>query len=194
MTPRLIGPLTALALVCSSAAYMSAQDRNSPPTRAGGSPETQAAPRPDSLTLNGCLDRAPDGTYQLTHARLAPLASTGAPETSGTAGTSGRAVPDDTRPSPDRPRPSSPAPVTEVPQTWILKSASDLAPHVGHQVEVIGRPSAPYGTSGSNTATTATPDTTATGARMKRPGDDAHSVEVQGVRMISRACVSPAEP
>jgi len=131
-----------------------------------------------TLSLTGCLDRTNDGTYELRNARSAPAGTAATPGSSAptpgaTAGTSGAA---------------NSAGAGEVPTTWVLKSTSDLAPHVGHTVQVTGRMSAPEGTGGSNTATTTPPTTTATGARIKKPGEEAKSIDVQAVRMISRAC------
>ena len=129
-----------------------------------------------TLSLTGCLDRANDGTYELRNARTTPAGSetAGSPQTTaGATGTSGAA--------------STPK-ADDAQATWILKSTTDLAPHVGHSVTITGRMSAPAGTSGSDTATTSPPTTTATGARMRKPGEEARSVDVQSVRMISRAC------
>jgi len=132
-----------------------------------------------TLSLTGCLDRANDGTYELRNARTSPAgseATPGSPQTTtGATGTSGVTG-------------SAKGSAGDVPTTWILKSTTDLAPHVGHSVQVTGRMSAPAGTGGSDTATTSPPTTTATGARMKKPGEETKSVDVQSVRMISRAC------
>jgi len=132
-----------------------------------------------TFTLTGCVDRANDGTYQLKNARPRPPASDskrGSPDTStGATGTSGAAT---------APQGAG----NNAASTWILKSTTDLAPHVGHSVEITGRMSQPAGTGGSETATTSAPTTTATGARMKKPGEDAKSFDVQAVRMISRSC------
>jgi len=132
-----------------------------------------------TFTLIGCLDRANDGTYQLKNSRPGPPASDSkqsSPDAStGTTGTSSAA--DASKGTGNNPA-----------STWILKSTTDLAPHVGHSVQITGRMSSPTGTSGSDTATTSAPTTTATGARMKKPGEDAKSIDVEAVRMISRAC------
>jgi hypothetical protein len=134
---------------------------------------------PDTFSLTGCLDRRNDGTYELRNARMKPIGTDTTPGNPGTtssaAGTSGATS-------------AAKAPVDSTPSTWILKSTTDLAPHVGHAVEVSGRMSAPDGTGGSDTATTSNPTTTATGARMKTRGEEAKSVDVQVVRMISRSC------
>ena len=131
------------------------------------------------LTMTGCVDRANDATYQLRDARPASTADAtrppgtaagGAAGTSGTAGASGAT-----------------AAVDAEQNTWILKSTTDLAPHVGHSVQITGRMSSPD-SGDTNTATTASPTTTATGARVKKPGEEARSVDVQSVRMISRSC------
>ena len=131
------------------------------------------------LSLTGCLDRANDGTYELRNARVSSPGSETTPAspqaTSGPTGTSGATAPAKTE-------------AGDVSSTWILKSTTDLAPHVGHSVQITGRMSSPTGTGGSDTATTSPPTTTATGARMKKPGEEAKSVDVQSVRMISRAC------
>lgn len=131
-----------------------------------------------TLSLTGCLDRANDGTYELKNARPSPgTADTkqGSQTSPGTTGTGGA-----TNRSSDS--------AASAPETWILKSTTDLAPHVGHSVQITGRLSALAGAGGSDTATTSNPTTTATGARMKKPGEDAKSVDVQAVRMISRSC------
>jgi len=133
----------------------------------------------DTFTLTGCLDRANDGTYELRNAH--PSAATSESRTSaeagaGATGTSGASSG------------ASKTAGSDAPTTWILKSTTDLAPHVGHSVQITGRMSSPDGSGGSDAATTSAPTTTATGARMKKPGEDAKSVDVQAVRMISRSC------
>jgi len=129
-----------------------------------------------TLSLTGCVDRANDGTYQLRNARMSkaePDKAPGSPQPStGATGTSG----------------STKAEAGDAASLWILKSSTDLAPHVGHSVQITGRMSAPAGTGGNDTATTSDPTTTGTGARMKKPGEEARSVDVQSVRMSSRAC------
>lgn len=144
-----------------------------PPGRASRVP----GQAPGTIRMTGCLDRANDGTYQLRNASVSPggtRPSAGTPgrDQSTAAGTSG----------------VEKTAAAATGNTWILKSTTDLAPHVGHSVEVTGRTSAPSGASGSDTATTSPPTTTVTGARMSKPGEDSHSVDVQSVRMISRAC------
>ena len=132
-----------------------------------------------TLSLTGCVDRANDGTYQLRNARMSPVEqdkTAGPPQTTaGATGTSGSTS-------------AARAEAGDAPSLWILKSSTDLAPHVGHSVQITGRMSAPAGAGGTDTATTSDPTTTATGARMKKPGEEARSVDVQSVRMISRAC------
>lgn len=142
---------------------------------ASARPETQAS----MLKVVGCLDRAPNGTYQLKNARLEPLGQPanragGAGTTSGATGTSGA-----TR--------AARAPMTDATGTWILKSTTDLAPHVGHQITVTGRPSS-LRSSADDAATTAPPTTTATGARVKEPGETSRSLDVDSVTMLARAC------
>ncbi len=143
--------------------------------------QTRPSPGADTsmLTVTGCLDRAPNGTYQLKNARLAPLGQapargSGPGTTAGATGTSGVSS-------------AARAAVSDAPGTWILKSTSDLAPHVGHQVSVSGRPSS-LRTSADDAATTAPPTTTATGARVKDPGESARSLDVDSVAMLARAC------
>jgi len=135
--------------------------------------------RSGTFSLTGCLDRANDGTYELRNARMSsaePDKAPGAPQTTtGATGTSGSTG-------------AARAEAGDASSLWILKSSTDLAPHVGHSVQITGRMSASAGTGGSDTATTSDPTTTATGARMKKPGEEARSVDVQSVRMISRAC------
>ena len=139
-------------------------------------PETSGT---GTFTLTGCLDRANDGTYQLKNARPSAPASDSKQSSPGTStgatGTSGAAD-------------AAKSAGNNAASTWILKSTTDLAPHVGHSVQITGRMSSPAGTGGSDTATTSAPTTTATWARMKKPGEDAKSVDVQAVRMISRSC------
>lgn len=131
-----------------------------------------------TLSLTGCLDRANDGTYQLRNARpsKAEDKAPGSPQTStGATGTSGSTS-------------AAKGEAGDARSLWILKSSTDLAPHVGHSVQITGRMSARAGTGGTDTATTSDPTTTATGARMKKPGEEARSLDVQSVRMLSRAC------
>lgn len=135
-----------------------------------------SAMKPDVLTLTGCLDRAPNGTYQLLHA------SRDAAGPGGATGTSGSAA---TPPASSARGTSSPAPREDAP--WILKSPTDLAPHVGHKVQITGRPSATRPSS-DDAATTTPPTTTSTGARVKDPGEAERSLDVSGVRMLARAC------
>jgi len=157
--------MAALVSLFTGGARAQQPDTKAPDTKPGG-----------TMSLTGCLDRANDGTYELRNARTNPAGAEtpGSPgPTAGATGTSGA---------------TSSAKGGEVPATWILKSTSDLAPHVGHTVQITGRMSAPAGTGGSDAATTTPPTTTATGARLKKPGEEARSVDVQAVRMISRAC------
>jgi hypothetical protein len=140
----------------------------------------RASSGPDTFSLTGCLDRRNDGTYELRNAHMNPIGTDTIPGKPGT-GTTSSAT------GTSGPSSAAKAPVDSTASDWILKSTTDLAPHVGHSVEVTGRMSAPTGT-GSDSATTANPTTTATGARIKKPGEDAKSVDVESVRMISRSC------
>lgn len=144
------------------------------------SPQAQQGPRgtTDTITLTGCLDRAPNGIYQLKNARLAPLGQT---DTVGTTGTTASGT------GTSNPTSAARAAVTAEPATWMLKSTSDLAPHVGHEVRVTGRPGESRRTS-DDTATTSPPTTTSTGARVKAPGEQDRALEVQAVTMIARTC------
>jgi hypothetical protein len=171
----------------------------------------------NALTLTGCLDRAPNGTYELRNAKMAAPGntapgsasgssaagisaradsnssgssttdrSTGASGSTGATGTSGT-VPSGSGAS--SAAGAAGAPMSNNESTWILKSSTDLAPHVGHQVQITGHPSAAAGSgSGSASATTSNPTTTATGPRTETGAQSAHSVEVQAVRMISQSC------
>jgi hypothetical protein len=137
--------------------------------RAGAAPiveQGESKGSAETLTLTGCLDRTADGTYQLRNA------AGGVPGT--------ELVPGGAK-----------APAAGLTTTWNLKSRTDLAPHVGHQVQITGRSSA--GSSkkkGKDSATTAAPTTTATGARMKVPEENFRSVDVQSLRMISTSCAA----
>jgi len=172
----------------------------------------------DTMTLTGCLDRASNGTYELRNARMsapgagstassAPGASTttasagasstgsAAPGTtadrtgsSGTAGATGTTGTTASGTGTTSATSAAHAPMSDMAMTWTLKSTTDLAQHVGHQVQITGRPSGASANTGSNTATTSSPTTTATGARMESAAQNAHSVEVQAVRMISQSC------
>lgn len=137
-----------------------------------------AAGSSDALTLTGCVDRAPNGTYHLLNARMDPLTRPDAKSTTGTTtgatGTSGATN-------------AAGAEASHTPSTWILKSTTDLAPHVGHQVQVIGHLSAGRNST-EDAATTSNPTTTSTGARVKDPGETARSFDVQSVKTLSRAC------
>lgn len=140
---------------------------------------TQPGTPTSLLTVTGCLDRAPNGTYELKNARLEPVGqvpprSAGPGTTAGATGTSGATT-------------AARAPMTDEPALWILKSTSDLAPHVGHQIKVSGRPSSRR-SSADDAATTAPPTTTATGARVKDPGESSRSLDVDSVTMLARAC------
>jgi hypothetical protein len=185
MTPKVSG-LCVAAVFALTAGGAAQQPGTGGPARNDGvttpndfeqSTSKQAA---QTLSLTGCVDRANDGTFQLTHARPSPPTSTGTPGTAGRpdspTGTSGTAG---SSPAADRNKAGS---------TWILKSATDLAPHVGHSVEITGRKSSPDSSPDANDATTTAPATTATGARIQKPGEDAQSVDVQSVRMISGSC------
>jgi len=135
----------------------------------------------DTLTLTGCLDRANNGTYELRKARLEPVGA-GSAGSAGTTGTTGSAT------GTSDAKAAAPATAGGSDSTWILKSTTDLAPHVGHQVQVTGRLSSMSGSSESDTATTSPPTNTATGARMKDTGEASRSVDIQSIRMISQSC------
>ena len=184
MTRMVTGLCMVVALGMSTNAMAQRPDANGPArndgiTTPGDFDQSKSATGSDTFTLTGCMDRANDGTYELRNARMSSLGTDTTPGTPGTTssatGTSGATS-------------AAKAPVDQTPSTWILKSTSDLSPHVGHSVQITGRVSAPSGTGGDNTATTSSPTTTATGARMKHNGEEAHSVDVQSVRMISRSC------
>jgi len=173
-----------VALGMSNSAMAQRPDANGPArndgvTTPGDFDQSKSATGGDTFTLTGCMDRANDGTYELKNARMSSLGTDTTPgrpgTTSSATGTSGATS-------------AAKAPVDQTPSTWILKSTSDLSPHVGHSVQITGRVSAPSGNGGDNTATTSPPTTTTTGARMKQNGEEAHSVDVQSVRMISRSC------
>jgi hypothetical protein len=184
MTRTVTGFCMVIALGISTGAMAQRPDANGPArndgvTTPGDFEQAKGAKSTDTFTLTGCMDRANDGTYELRDARMSSL---GTDTTQGTPGATGGAVGTSGATS------ASKAPVDQTPSTWILKSTTDLSPHVGHSVQITGRVSAPSGTGGSETATTSSPTTTATGARMKQSGEEAHSVDVQSVRMISRSC------
>jgi len=130
---------------------------------------------PALMSLTGCLERAPNGTYEIRDARRSPPAETTQASGAG--------------PGPSTElKASAAAELADLPMTWTLKSTSDLAPHVGRQVQVIGRASSTRRSGASDAATTAPPTTTVTGARIKSRGEDDRSVDVQTVRMISQSC------
>jgi hypothetical protein len=151
-------------LLVAAAAGVNAQQDKSPPVPA------------ETLTLTGCMDRARNGTYQLLNAHRGPAGSV-TPKNNGS-----------TSRNPTATGTSGATRTQTQPAVWVLKSTADLAPHVGHQVEITGRASAGTGTGETDTATTSPPTTTATGARMKELGEIANSVDVQTVRMVSRSC------
>jgi hypothetical protein len=138
-----------------------------------------------SITLTGCVDRANDGTYELKNARNESAATGGAASASTPTGTSGTA----TGTTGTTGTNSTGATGNGMPSTWVLKSTTDLAPHVGHQVQITGRTSS-SSTTASNTpdATTSSQTTTTTSAKMKDAGQKVSSVDVQSVRMISSSC------
>jgi hypothetical protein len=113
--------------------------------------------------------------------------------TTGTSGTASAAATTGTTSSATgttSPTSAARAPMSDMAMTWTLKSSTDLAPHVGHEVQITGRPGAASSsaTGNANSATTSNPTTTATGARVESAAEAGHSVEVQAVRMISRSC------
>lgn len=147
----------------------------------------------DRVTLTGCLDRSPNGTYVLNKARLdlpgagtsATTGSTGgttAGSTTGsTAGTTAGTAATGTAPGTSGSAGTTPATTTArgagtaardgiastaAQSTWTLQSSSDLAPHVGHQVQIVGRAAgsqtgrAAAGQAGSTAATAGTTGTT----------------------------------
>lgn len=150
---------------------------------APGAANTTASSAPGSASTTSA--RAGDTT-----AGAAAGTTTGSPtdHSSGTAGATGTSGTTASATGTTSATSASKAPMSDMAMTWTLKSSTDLAPHVGHQVQITGRPSAPAANSGSNTATTANPTTTATGARMESSAQNAHSVDVQAVRMISQSC------
>lgn len=181
------------------------------------------------VSLSGCVDRAPNGTYLLKNARLDPAgspagaasgqgsASTTAGDPAAPAGTSGSAAgssPGSTATGTAGTSGAATAPATGsrgpaaaaagavaqgAPMTWMLRSTSDLAPHVGHQVQITGRAQqAPMpggasqgatGTSGSSGAASDAGASASTGPAGTRGSEaTSNSVEVESVRTVSSSC------
>ncbi len=160
---------SAIALAASVGAQQtspSAPARNDGTTTTADTEQTAAsrAGGSDAITLTGCLDRSPNGTYVLNRARVAALgAPTGsAPQGSASTTSSDRDGNSTTTPGGVASTTTPPSTAGSVSQgsatsTWTLRSSSDLAPHVGHQVQVTGRATAAATATGRSSA--ATPDT-----------------------------------
>lgn len=179
-------------------------------SRAGGS---------DAITLTGCLDRSPNGTYVLNRARVTALGAVTPGSAPGSASTTGSdsAVNSNATPGSGASTTAGSGPAGTVSgsstadisdrsptSTWALRSTSDLAPHVGHQIQVTGHAAAIPGGSAAAGATTpgASGTTGATGtsgtssstseatgtAGTTSAAAPSNSVDVQSVRMIANSC------
>jgi hypothetical protein len=185
---------TAVALTMSVAAQQtqppsttpSTQKPSTPPSTASPTTQTPSAQSPAAareMTLTGCVTKGADGMFTLTNVQADSSAST--PSATGTAGAAGAA-------------PSSAAGASA---TWNLRG-SDLATHVGHRVQVTGKPAAAASSSGATSgaagatsgaagATTATNPDAASRPAAGAAGASASSartLEVSAVKMIAATC------
>lgn len=150
---------------------------------AAASASQSAAGAPDTITLSGCVDRLPNGIFVLNHARITGLgdaASPGAPaspQATGTSGVTGKTGPAGAAATADVGDGAASA--------WALDSREDLAPHVGHRVQLIGKP--------REVAPTAPRADDANGSGGSPGGSSriaipTHRVEIRSLRMISMSC------
>jgi hypothetical protein len=128
------------------------------------------------MTLTGCIAKGADGMFTLTNVQADSSAST--PSATGTAGAAGAA-------------PSSAAGAAGASATWNLRG-SDLATHVGHRVQVTGKPAAAASTSGATSgapgATTATNPDAASRSAAGSSASSARTLEVSAVKMVAATC------
>jgi hypothetical protein len=161
-------------------------------TTAGQRPMT--SDKAHDITITGCLSKSADGDFILTNARESKAgddyATTTAPGSTTTAGTTGSAVPPATATSTTATEPAGSGTVN-APMTWSLVGGSDLEKHVGHKIAVTGRASsdADRDRTPGSTATTGTPPATTTGeSHASERRTSAPRLDVQSVKMIAPSC------
>jgi hypothetical protein len=184
MTRMATGLCVAAAL---SVATLGAQ--TTPPATGGQRSATADAAK--EVTITGCLSKGADGKYTLTNAKMdnpaGATAGTSGSTTPPTAGTAGSAA-------------MNPA------ATWALSGGTDLDNHVGHKVQITGKPAidsamdrgrtpdstaaaAPAPAAGAGTVGTSGSTATAAAEEQKKDSKTSEPrLDVQSVKMIATTC------
>jgi hypothetical protein len=165
--------------------------------------QTTTADSKDIIVV-GCLQRGADGSYMLTNAHKDTDMSRSGTTGGTTAGTTTSGTTGSTATSGSSTAGSSAmagSARADAMSTWALKGGSDLDKHVGHQIQVTGRASAPGMSSETATgSTTAAGSTTAgtsgttgsTGATTtdasKGMGHNTQTLEFRSMKMIAASC------
>jgi hypothetical protein len=161
--------LTSLVAVCACTSVIAAQAPTQPasgPAPAATQPQTsdQRAPKPATITLEGCIQRI----------ALAPSAVAGATGTSGSPA-SAFILADAVKPAAVL---GATGRLPMIAPTYRLDAEnSKLSPHVGHKVEVVGTVDELAGTAAGSV------DQSTTGSAASAP-----KLKVQSVRMIASIC------
>jgi hypothetical protein len=180
MTRMATGLCVAAAL---SVATLGAQ--TTPPATSGQRSATADAAK--EVTITGCLSKGADGKYILNNAKqdnpagaTAGTSGTTNPPTAGTAGSA----------------------AMKTATSWALQGGTDLDKHVGHQVQITGKPVMDSGRTPDSTAaaapapatgagTVGTSGSTATAAAEEQKKDSKTNqprLDVQSVKMIAATC------
>jgi hypothetical protein len=143
------------------------------------------------ITITGCLSKGADGKYILTNAKLDNPADA-------TAGTSGT--------TPPAPATGATAGTMNTAASWALSGGTDLDKHVGHKIQVTGKPAMDSSMDRSRTPDTTaaaagtppaagavgTSGSTATAAAEEQRKKDANAnqprLDVQSVKMVAATC------
>jgi hypothetical protein len=182
--------------ICVAAAFgcIATLGAQTTPTSTTSGQRAPMADKAKDVTITGCLAKSADGKFTLTNAKMDnPTSSPSAGSTSTTtAGTPPAGTTADTTPSP-----------AGAATAWMLAGGTDLDKHVGHKIQVTGRPAfdtamdhsrtpdPTTSTTGTTTGTVGTTGatTTATTEDQRKSGRaDQPRLEVQSVKMIAPSC------
>jgi hypothetical protein len=166
------------------------------------SPRSRTMSDRDQISVTGCLQRDASGSYMLANAHVdaaaKPDRTSGAATTTTTTGSTTGGTTTGTTATTTGPTTQTDTMVSHA--TWRLAgNTADLAPHVGHRVQIMGKESAASSSTGATTTSTAggatvtgTSGATRTSTGDERPPkadkDATHRLEVTSVRMISSSC------
>jgi len=141
-------------------------------------PQTQSSASPKSITVTGCVQKAPESPTGTTGAAAASSASEAkflltniSMSPSGTTGTAGSTSP------------SASASASTASQYRLDTDDAKLTPHIGHKVEISGTVEPTASASGSERSTPPSEPRSAAGASSSAP-----KLKVDTVKMVASSC------